>query len=205
MTTFVGLQMDLHSLLKSLIELDYDAIEAYGAALPRLTSDAYRAPLREFRDDHERHTEELSRVLRDGGRTPPKGPDLKRLLTEGKVRLAGLVSDRAILYALKSIERDSNVAYERAAKSEHVPAQLRELLRAALADARRHRLCLRSRSRVETPLRPREGPHLSVAAHACTRSITAETRIVDRSPERGQRHHLGATTISIRRNLLLVA
>lgn len=151
MTTFVGLQMDLHSLLKSLIELDFDAVRAYDAALARLTSDAYRATLSEFRDDHERHTEELSRVLRDGGRTPPKGPDIKRLLTGGKVVLAGLVSDRAILYALKSIERDANVAYERAAKSHHVPPQLRDLLRASLADARRHRGWLEEQLEDEEP------------------------------------------------------
>ncbi|MET0342576.1 MAG: ferritin-like domain-containing protein [Polyangiales bacterium] len=151
MTTFVGLQMDMHSLLKNLIELDFDAMEAYDAALARLGSDAYRGPLAEFRDDHERHTEELSRVLRDGGRTPPKGPDLKRLLTNGKVVLAGLVSDRAILYALKSIERDSNVAYERATKNDHVPPQVRELLRAALADERRHRLWLEEQLEGEEP------------------------------------------------------
>ena len=151
MTTFVGLQMDLHGLLKGLIELDFDAIEAYDAALPRLDNASYRDPLREFRDDHERHTEELSRVLRDSGRIPPKGPDLKRLWNEGKVRLAGLVSDRAILYALKSIERDANVAYERASRSEHVPPQVRALLRASLADERRHRIWLEEQLEGEEP------------------------------------------------------
>ena len=139
MTTLVGLQTDLHSLVKNLIELDYDAIQAYEAAIARLTREGQRRQLMEFRDDHQRHIEELSRVLRDGGRTPPKGPDLKRLLMEGKVVLAGLVSERAILYALKSIAKDTNVAYERASRSDAVPLQLRELLRASLADERRHR------------------------------------------------------------------
>lgn len=151
MTTFVGLQLDLHGMLKGLVELDFDAITAYDAALARLTGDVYREPLAEFRDDHERHIEELSRVLRDGGLTPPKGPDLKRLWNGGKVKLAGLVSDRAILYALKSIERDSNVAYERASRSEHVPLQLRELLRACLADERRHRAWLEEQLEGEEP------------------------------------------------------
>jgi rubrerythrin len=139
MATLVGLQTDLNSLVKNLIELDYDAIEAYDAAIARMTREAHRTQLLEFRDDHERHIEELSRVLRDGGRTPPKGPDFKRLLLEGKVVLAGLVSDRAILYALRTIEKDTNVAYERASRSDAVPPQLKELLRASLADERRHR------------------------------------------------------------------
>jgi rubrerythrin len=151
MATLVGLQTDLNSLVKNLIELDYDAIEAYDAAISRLTNQSHRAQLQEFRDDHERHVDELSRVLRDGGRTPPKGPDFKRLLTEGKVVLAGLVSDRAILYALKTNENDTNVAYERASRNEAVPPQIRALLRASLADERRHRSWLAQQLEGEEP------------------------------------------------------
>lgn len=151
MTTLVGLQTDLHSLLKNLIELDYDAIGAYDAAIARVTQDAYRARLFELRDDHERHVEELSCVLRDVGRTPPEGPDFKRLLLKGKVVLAGLVSDRAILYALKTTETDTNVAYERASRSDAVPQQIKALLRASLADERRHRSWLEEQLEGEEP------------------------------------------------------
>jgi rubrerythrin len=139
MTTLVGLQTDLNSLLKRLVELDYDAIEAYDVAIQRVHSDDYRAQLRAFRSDHLRHVEELSRVLRDSGREPPKGPDFKRVLTQGKVVLASLIGDRAVLFAMKTNETDTNVAYERAAAHEAVPAPVRELLRRGLRDERRHR------------------------------------------------------------------
>ena len=65
MTTLVGLQTDLNGLLKNLIELDYDAIGAYDAAAARIRSDDYRAQLRAFRNDHLRHVEELSPLVRE--------------------------------------------------------------------------------------------------------------------------------------------
>jgi hypothetical protein len=43
------------------------------------------------------------------------------------------------------------VAYERASKSAHVPPQLRDLLRASLADARRHRGWLEEQLEGEEP------------------------------------------------------
>lgn len=161
MTTLVGLQNDMNSLLYNLIELDYDAIEAYDAAIARLKNDAYRAQMREFRADHLRHTEELSRVLRDSGREPPKGPDIKRVLTQGKVMVAGLVGDRAILFAMKTNETDTNVAYERASSSSVIPMQVKDLLRRNLADERRHRAWIEEQlAGEETPFSPPAGPSI---------------------------------------------
>jgi rubrerythrin len=139
MATLVGTQHELGSLLKNLIELDYDAIEAYDAAIDRVRSEPYRTRLEEFRSDHFRHVEELSRVLREEGREPPNGPDIKRVLTQGKVIVAGLLNDRAILYAMKTNEADTNVAYERASSSPVAPLPVKEILRRNLADERRHR------------------------------------------------------------------
>ena len=151
MTTLVGTQSDLNSLLKNLIELDYDAIEAYDAAISRVKSEAYRAKLTEFRDDHQRHTVTLSRVLRDSGQEPPSGPDLKRILTQGKVIVAGLAGDRAILFAMKTNETDTNVAYERATTNDVVPPTVKELLRQNLADERRHRAWMEEQLGNEEP------------------------------------------------------
>jgi rubrerythrin len=151
MTTLVGMQTDLNSLLKNLVELDFDAIQAYDAAIARLKSPVYQNRLAAFREDHVRHTEELSRVLRDCGCAPPKGPDIKRVLTEGKVRLAGLVGDRAILFAMKTNETDTNVAYERATRSGTVTPQLRDILRDCLLDERRHRAWLIAQISGEEP------------------------------------------------------
>lgn len=136
--TLAGTQTDPRSLLEELIKLDYDAIEAYDAAIERLTDLESQARLTEFRDDHERHTQNLGEHLRLMGHTPPMGPDIKRVLTKGKVVMAGLVGELAILKAMRSNEDDTNVAYERALAHD-LPLTLRETIRDNLADEKRHR------------------------------------------------------------------
>jgi len=136
--TLAGTQTEPHRLLEELIKLDYDAIEAYDAAIERLGDLEAQARLTEFRDDHERHTRNLGEHLRQMGRMPPMGPDIKRLLTKGKVVIAGLVGDLAILKAMRSNEDDTNVAYERAL-GQDLPLMLRETLLENHADEKRHR------------------------------------------------------------------
>jgi uncharacterized protein (TIGR02284 family) len=139
MATLVGTQTDLNSLLEQLIELDFDAIDAYDAAIERLESQAFRSQLGDFRADHVRHTQELGAVLRQSGREPPTGPDIKRMLASGKVVIAGLVGDRAVLVAMKTNEDDTNTAYERAVNNSVVPSQVKGILQRGLSDERRHR------------------------------------------------------------------
>ena len=64
MTTRVGLEPDFMTAIKDLIELDYDAIAAYDAAIDRLDKEGFRKAFRDFRRDHEKHIEELSAFLR---------------------------------------------------------------------------------------------------------------------------------------------
>lgn len=139
MATMVGTEKDLNHLLEKLIELDFDAAEAYQAAIERLEDATAKARLSEFKQDHLRHTENLGKILRDSGREPPHKGDIKRILTKGKVVVAGLVGDKAILKAMKTNEDDTNHAYERAVNNPVAPAQVKDVLRANLADERRHR------------------------------------------------------------------
>ena len=93
MTTTVGTERTLESLLEDLIQLDYDAADAYQAAIDRLEDSSYRTRLAEFMRDHLRHITELGEILSSMGRTPPKEGDMKALLTKGKVVIAGLMGD----------------------------------------------------------------------------------------------------------------
>src|SRR5690606_437297 len=104
----------LAELLQDLIELDYDAIEAYEEAIKRLDNGGYKQKLEKFKADHERHTQNLAAPLRSMGEDVPTGPSAKRFLTRGKVVLADMAGDFAILKAMKSNEDDTNTAYERA-------------------------------------------------------------------------------------------
>jgi uncharacterized protein (TIGR02284 family) len=139
MVTTVGTESSLEDLLKDLIQLDHDAVDAYQAAIDRLQNKDFRSALTGFRQDHQRHTEELGALLSAMGREPPKEGDMKSLLAKGKVVLGGLMGDKAILQAMKTNEDDTNTAYERAVKHDEASADMRDVLSRGLADERRHR------------------------------------------------------------------
>jgi uncharacterized protein (TIGR02284 family) len=139
MVTTIGLNPDFHVVLKSLISLDYDAAEAYQAAIERMESTEYKNKLTEFKADHERHIRELSDVARRMGIEPPMGPDMKAALAKGKVILMDIFGDRAVLMAMKTNEEDTNTAYERALNHKALDPQAREPITRGLEDERRHR------------------------------------------------------------------
>jgi uncharacterized protein (TIGR02284 family) len=138
MTTTVGTEKTLESLLEDLIQLDYDAADAYQAAVDRLENSSYRSYLGEFKRDHLRHITELGDILSSMGRTPPKEGDMKALLTKGKVVIAGLMGDESILQAMRTNEADTNTAYERAVNFKGLQANTRDVLERGLEDERRH-------------------------------------------------------------------
>lgn len=139
MATLVGKQSDPVSLLRNLVELDYDAIEAYEAAISRLDDSIIRQRLQQFCDDHRRHVATLNPILqRLGGDVVLQG-DIKRVLTKGKVVIGGLFGDRAILMAMKTNEDDTNTAYERAVAHSGFSSDVVQVLQSHLADERRHR------------------------------------------------------------------
>lgn len=124
--------------LTDVVELDYDAAAAYREAIDRLDNTAFKTKLQEFLRDHERHISDLSEVIRKEGGTPPDSGDFKKVLTKGKVQLADLAGDEAILKAMKTNEDQTNSKYESMVE-ENFPNHIRTLLKQGLEDERRHR------------------------------------------------------------------
>lgn len=145
MGTQVATEKEIVSQLNDLIALDYDAIEAYEAALVRLSDPPSKQQLRQFLGDHQRHTVELAGFVSKYGCAPVTKADFKQILTKGKVVLGGLVGDKSILAAMKSNEDDTNAAYERAVAKTGVPESIRITLSRNLADERRHRVWIEQR------------------------------------------------------------
>ena len=138
MATTVGTESTLEDLLEDLVQLDYDAADAYQAAIDRLDEARFRDRLREFKGDHLRHIDEISAILQRMGRTPPKEGDMKSYLTQGKVMIGSLMGDKAILQAMKTNEADTNTAYERAVGFRGLDATTQQTLQRGLEDERRH-------------------------------------------------------------------
>lgn len=143
MVTQVGLESNFTDALYDLIELEYDAVEAYEAALVRLENSNYKEKIREFLEDHKRHIKKFSSILMQHNKEAPQGPDsTKSFLTKGKVIVAGLVGDKAILHAMHSNEIDTNTAYERLNLFEGRWTDTDNALQEALQDERRHKAWL---------------------------------------------------------------
>jgi len=145
------MEKDVIKRVRDLVELDFDAIEAYDAAIERLEDPVCKAQLAAFRDDHRRHVAELSSFLVRAGVTPPTHGDFKRMFTKGKVLFGGLIGDRAILIAMKTNEDETNAKYERAVERGGVEQARMDVFARNLADERRHRAWIEERLTAERP------------------------------------------------------
>jgi uncharacterized protein (TIGR02284 family) len=145
MATLVGTQKDLVTALDALLELDYDAIEAYRAAIDRVRDPSDKAQLTAFMADHHRHTRELAPFVAQLGGSPSVGPDFKQWLTKGKVAIMALVGEDAVLFAMRTNEEDTNTAYERILQRRDLPFDIRIVLSNNYVDELRHKAWLEAR------------------------------------------------------------
>ncbi|MFN7710103.1 MAG: DUF892 family protein [Holosporales bacterium] len=136
MITKVGMQGNFLDALTDLIELEYDAVEAYQTAINRLRNDHIKQQFEDFLRDHQRHIQEGSDYLNRQGREAPRSASAKSIITQGKVVIADIMGDTAILRAMRSNELDTNTAYERMVQM--APQDCSEMLRRAYEDERRH-------------------------------------------------------------------
>ncbi|MCD6038634.1 MAG: hypothetical protein K0S27_34 [Gammaproteobacteria bacterium] len=144
MATMVGKQDDFTKALQELLELDYDAIEAYEAAINRIEDSNFKSKLSDFKIDHQRHVTEISALLRSRNADVPRGPDIKQWLTKGKVALGGMIGDNAILTAMLTNEEDTNTAYERMINHPEMWKEAAPILESGLLDEKRHKSWLES-------------------------------------------------------------
>src|SRR3989338_1531934 len=140
MATLVGLQNDFMKALSELLELEYDASEAYKMALEKIENQEYKKVLTTFFEDHNRHIKDISNFINASSHEAPPGPDnTKQWLVKGKVFLANLVNDESVLGAMDSNEEDTNTAYERMCGREDLPDEAKKFLSLAYEDEKRHK------------------------------------------------------------------
>ncbi len=131
--------------LNALIALDFDAIEAYEAAIARLKGESDKVQLTRFLGDHQRHVVDLTPLVEDFGGEPTTKADFKRALTKGKVVLAGIAGDHAVLEAMKSNEETTTKTYRSAIEQRDLPLQARAILERNFSDEQRHLAWLEQR------------------------------------------------------------
>lgn len=143
MVTTAGTQTNERDLVEALLSLEHDAIEAYESCIERLDDRALADQVDGFLGDHRRHLQELTTHASRLGITDDGG-SMKSMLTTGKIALADLMGDEAILKAMATNEEDTVTAYERAAGQQSVSPELAGVFRNAHADELRHREWMRT-------------------------------------------------------------
>jgi len=101
-------------LLCQLVQLEYDTMAAYRAAIGRVDSTDARAELALFFDHHEATAKALASCIDRYGGAARSGTDLDQAWNRGRVALADLADDHSLLEALAHLEDDIHTAYERA-------------------------------------------------------------------------------------------
>ncbi len=139
MVTMVGTEAMVENLVESLLYLEHDAIAAYDSTIEKLENPSYKQKIAQFREDHIKHVAELTRIASVVHANAPHQGDMKQLLTTGKIAMASMVGDGAILKAMKTNEDDTVTAYERASQHQDVSAEDRRTFEAFASDERRHR------------------------------------------------------------------
>ena len=133
MVTTAGTQTTDADLVDALMSLEHDAMKAYDSAIERLEDASSSAKIAEFKTDHERHLRELGEFARSIGVTNDGG-SMKSVLTSGKVAMADLAGDGAILKAMATNEEDTITAYERGSTQNAISPELQQICARAHAD-----------------------------------------------------------------------
>ena len=139
MVTTVGMEATLSGLVEDLLLLEHDAIAAYEQTIERLQNPQYKQQVAAFKADHDRHVRELTQLAAAIGAKAPQEGDMKEMLTTGKIKLASLMGDSAILTAMRTNEEDTVTAYERASRHNEATPEARQIFERAHADELRHR------------------------------------------------------------------
>jgi hypothetical protein len=139
MVTTVGTESTFEKLVQNLLILEHDAIAAYDSTIAKLDSDSFKSMIAEFKRDHDGHVAELTKMAQRLGVEAPTEGNLKEYLTTGKVALASIIGDGAILKAMSTNEIETKMAYDHAAKNTAAPAEAQAYFRKAYEDENRHK------------------------------------------------------------------
>jgi bacterioferritin (cytochrome b1) len=138
MVTLVGTQEDFLDALKEFLELEYNTVETYTAAIDRVDEQAVSEKLKTFRRDHEQLIKNIINWFEQHGQEVSKGPSGKQILDIGAVSISKLLGDKAILKKISQMEEDVKTACERLFDYDDKPQDINNVLNDALSKVEEH-------------------------------------------------------------------
>ncbi len=135
--------MDIQSVenfINDLIQVDIDASFAYKEAIKSIEEEDIREQLISFKNDHERHIENLSFLLKKAGGEPIQySQDLKGYVIQSMTWLRSITGTEGALKAMASNEKITNDKYHSASLySEGLSAELQKQILKNYEDEKRH-------------------------------------------------------------------
>ncbi len=129
---------ELGKKLKNLVQLDIDAIHAYEQAIEKTDVPTVKTRLAEFKNDHQKHVNNLSPFVQQfGEQIPTFSPDLKGYLLQGFTALRSVTGTEGALKAMKTNEMLTNKKYSEALSWE-LPNHIRNIVESNRDDEKRH-------------------------------------------------------------------
>jgi len=133
--------METHDIVKelrSLCQLDIDAVHAYNECLRHIDVSEVKKTIERFRADHERHIKDLSAIIHSYKEKAPEfSPDLKGYMLDVFSKLRSLSGTEGALKSLKSGENLTNKRYAKALDLAF-PDNIRGVIERNYRDEQRH-------------------------------------------------------------------
>jgi len=124
--------------LNNLLIADFDAIGLYDRVLQSIDNEQFRGPLIQFREDHQRHINDLTQAIRNIQGEPMSRPSLMGPIAKVMASMAStLMGNKGSLQALYQGEQYVKNIYDQAPVG-GLPTQLRELVARNAEDEHRH-------------------------------------------------------------------
>ncbi|MBW3629081.1 MAG: PA2169 family four-helix-bundle protein [Gemmatimonadetes bacterium] len=125
--------------LNDLLQLDHDAIGAYQVAVERLEDRSHAQQIQVFLLDHERHVQDLNRLIQELGGTPRNEPHASGPLKQAIQGLGGLGGDKGTLMAFRTNEMQVRTRYQGyLARAGSWPGEVRATIDRNALDEERH-------------------------------------------------------------------
>ncbi len=139
MTTVKERGISMAEIVSELILLERDATAAYVRILPRLQSGPANEEISRFVETRQRRLSELTKMSFMLHSAVPDESAATHYLPTGRITIAGLDGDAAILKAMRAGEDETVAAYERACAHPDAAPKCRAILERFLCDALQHR------------------------------------------------------------------
>jgi uncharacterized protein (TIGR02284 family) len=124
--------------LNDLLQLDFDAVEAYDETLAHLENQEWAETVALFRRDHERHIRDLTAFVRRCGGAPKETPHVTGPFKKALISVGAAGGDVGILRAFRVNEGQVRAKYDKYAARQEYPAEVAEIIRLNAQDERRH-------------------------------------------------------------------